>query len=728
MAIGRNFKKNTKGVALISTIIIISAVIVIAGSLLNWGISEQTINERHIVRIETQNAVESILESGVAQLVSRWIHAVSFPNNQLAEENFPLTILSFIPNFYLNTPIEINNSELIGGLISEPKWAYIDPTDPQNEFDSQKGKNVLIREVLILAKATGNMLKGPKINVYGKQTLQVRDAPLFTHAVFYNMDLEYHPGPTMHMYGPVHTNGNLYASAVNNLYFHSTVTTAKNYYHGLSPNHPESAQSGKVWFKNKEGTFITDYKGSGSPTDNENYYDSNQVNFRQKASNLWEGNLQTQEHGIAYQSPIGYKDYVRDDPSTPEIDDDLNYAYAIIEPNLKVKDTVNHPNYKGEGEKQKYARKASLIIRLHKSATPPTPLAYQLSTNYFVSFHKLKRVNATNPNSEPVLSNENDLIEENVQIDPSYVPNILNMSEYTENGTGTPITGLYDLRRNQGLDILELDVNNFRSLIDDTDEQYDPNLWQSNYVPANDYNGVVYVEFPYPQSDSGRADKIVVSDGGLGLMLKNAQNIPNPSYNSNNSLRDPGFTLATNNTLYVKGHFNADGDPNTGSATHADNPNEPEPPASLIADAITFLSNNWNVQNSKNANKNMRPATFTEVNAALIQGLIPTGKGGENVQSGGNHNFPRFLENWSGQTFRYRGSLVALFENEIVTAPHKTTYYSPPIRDWGYYDQLGIGIFPPGTPNVRSFNKINFSFIDSSTYLSLKNQINASFN
>lgn len=720
-------KHPQKGSAILLVIVTTVTITLITSSLLKWGIVEQTLNNRHIIRSHGQNAVESILESGVAQLVNRWNSESSFIYDELAPSKSPLTISKNLINLYSGTDLDIQEATLLGGPVSEGVWKYIDPTDPQNEFDPQKGKRVYIRKVNLLSKIVGNIPQSNPITVYGKQTLEIRDAPLLTHAVFYNMDLEYHPGPNMDMYGPVHSNGNIYTSANNNLYFHSTVTTAKDYFHGLAPLHPEGAQSGTVWIKNPSGKFISDYKGSGSKTDNTNYYDSNTANWREIASNRWGGNLQTKDHGVPYQNPVGYKDYVRDDPTTPELDDDLNYAYAIIEPNLKVKNKINHPNYKGAGENEKFARKAGLIIRLHESTESPTKLSYKLSNNYYVSFHKIKRTNDTNPNSA-VAVDENGYIEEvDIAIDANSLEKVLNMQEYTENSLGTPTSGLYDQRRGEGISTLEFNIENFRKWVDNTSSDYDPSVWESNYSPSADYNGAVYFEFPIDNSLPERPDKIVTSKDKLGLLVKNADTIPNPSYN-NTATRDSGFNLATNTTLYVKGHFNADGKSSTGSATEPDSSSNPEPPALLAADAITFLSNNWLNETSKTTQTSLRKATFTEFNAALIQGIVPTGKGGAKQQSGGNHNFPRFLEDWGGQTFRYRGSHIVLFESEIANDPHSNFYYNAPKRDWGYYKEFSNGKFPPASPNVRSFKKSDFRFINKETYLSLTQEIHSVFN
>ena len=49
-------------------------------------------------------------------------------------------------------------------------------------------------------------------------------------------------------------------------------------------------------------------------------------------------------------------------------------------------------------------------------------------------------------------------------------------------------------------------------------------------------------------------------------------------------------------------------------------------------------------------------------------------------------NFPRFLENWSGQTFTYNGSMVCMFNSQIANAPWPGTgtVYNPPTRNWAF--------------------------------------------
>ena len=84
-------------------------------------------------------------------------------------------------------------------------------------------------------------------------------------------------------------------------------------------------------------------------------------------------------------------------------------------------------------------------------------------------------------------------------------------------------------------------------------------------------------------------------------------------------------------------------------------------PASLVADAITILSDAWSDANSQSA---CRPggATSTTVNAAFLTGAVETTLG---HYSGGMENFPRFLENW-GSANRIH---LQWFDDQDVSEP-----------------------------------------------------------
>src|ERR1019366_5752961 len=97
------------------------------------------------------------------------------------------------------------------------------------------------------------------------------------------------------------------------------------------------------------------------------------------------------------------------------------------------------------------------------------------------------------------------------------------------------------------------------------------------------------------------------------------------------------LTVATARPLYVLGDYNQISSANLGTSNTSTTV-----PASLVADAITILSDHWTDANSTSP-VGSRNALPTTVNAALLTGDVPTTYG---YYSGGMENFPRFLETW----------------------------------------------------------------------------------
>jgi len=133
-----------------------------------------------------------------------------------------------------------------------------------------------------------------------------------------------------------------------------------------------------------------------------------------------------------------------------------------------------------------------------------------------------------------------------------------------------------------------------------------------------------------------------------------------------------------------------------------------------MGDSVTFLSESWN-----DAITVSNPiATTTEVAAAAVAGIRPPNVQGDNSYSGGAHNFPRFLENWSAQTFYLRGSMVCLYESEVDFSTWDTSYYSPPNRGYGFNDLFATGTYPPGTPLLRTYRRENYTNLSAAEFAS----------
>jgi hypothetical protein len=169
-----------------------------------------------------------------------------------------------------------------------------------------------------------------------------------------------------------------------------------------------------------------------------------------------------------------------------------------------------------------------------------------------------------------------------------------------------------------------------------------------------------------------------------------------------------GLTVATALPLYVKGNFNAP-DTTPGLTNTANTL-----PASLVGDAITVLSGNWKDAYGNNA-LSARPAANTTVNAAFLAGIVqPTNTTGTLHYSGGVENFPRLLENWSGYTFTYNGSMVVMYPSQFATNywVQTGTYYNAPTRSWAFdANFLNCNLLPPTTPQLRKIVRGQWSVV-----------------
>ena len=180
-----------------------------------------------------------------------------------------------------------------------------------------------------------------------------------------------------------------------------------------------------------------------------------------------------------------------------------------------------------------------------------------------------------------------------------------------------------------------------------------------------------------------------------------------------------GLTVASENAVYVQGDYNTGTtiDPNAvpsnsgGNSGNADSPTVngyTRKPAAVIADAVMLLSNNWS---DTNANKTLssRVASHTTYNMAIMAGFMPSGYqpsvGAQYGYSGGAINFPRFLEDWSGQSCTYYGSMVELFQSKTFTGEWDTgVIYRPPFRQFNF-DTNFKTVPPPGSINAASWSR-----------------------
>lgn len=196
---------------------------------------------------------------------------------------------------------------------------------------------------------------------------------------------------------------------------------------------------------------------------------------------------------------------------------------------------------------------------------------------------------------------------------------------------------------------------------------------------AAGFNNIIYID----QTD--QATGTILPTKPQAIRLKNGATLPTG-----------GLTVGSQNPVYIQGDYNTTSATTRGSAA-------------VFADAVTILSNGWNDANSS-ADLSARTASSTTVNTAIVAGFLPSGwrnpgTGAQYGYSGGLNNFPRFLENWSGTTFTYTGSMIELFTSQVNIGEWDTgAIYVPPRRVWNFDDNF-VNNPPPGSLDAVSIGR-----------------------
>jgi type II secretory pathway pseudopilin PulG len=222
-----------------------------------------------------------------------------------------------------------------------------------------------------------------------------------------------------------------------------------------------------------------------------------------------------------------------------------------------------------------------------------------------------------------------------------------------------------------------------------------------------------YTAAALPQSTSVGGVAITSAHARVNrqILFRRALKLVNGGIVGGVSSLPPGFTVGSENPVYVLGDYNA---------LATDTLANPHVPAAIIADAVTLLSNNWNDPRSF-ASPNSpggRPAATTGYRVAIIGGKPlsfprPTawGSGQDFGTDGGSHNFLRYLENWGGTTLNYRGSIISFYYSRQAVGTYKCcqNVYGPPARGYNFDSEfLTPSLLPPGTPMFRDINTLTF--------------------
>jgi len=199
------------------------------------------------------------------------------------------------------------------------------------------------------------------------------------------------------------------------------------------------------------------------------------------------------------------------------------------------------------------------------------------------------------------------------------------------------------------------------------------------------FNNIIYISDTSASTTGGTPKR--------GIRLKNGATMP-----SN------GITVASQNPVYIQGDYNTGGSnppSNSGNYAQPQVTGYTRAPCAVVADAVNILSNSWDDSDSFSS-LGSRTASNTTVNTAIVSGIVPSAN---NNYSGGAENFPRLLEDWSGKSFTYYGSMVELYKSaQSIGKWGSGNVYNPPNRQWFFDTNLQV-YTPPGSLPVYSYIK-----------------------
>ena len=506
------------------------------------------------------------------------------------------------------------------------------------------------------ATAVAYKVNNPSQTISISRFFQQSDASLFQAMLFFQNDLELHPGANMTLYGLVHTNANLYAAAgsgdtltfdsdVSYTGSTSTLSPASNY------NKTYSNLNGYI-----EGVTQTLYNQEGT------WGSYNIPAFTTSIAN--------QLSTVAALNPLGTDEASAIDPSNPN----ASGTHEIIERPAPISATNPNPN---------------------PAYTDPSAFQAHRIWNTSTLRILINRNNTTQPVHVYVPDPSDATLESSIEVVPGAGTKTspINIANQVISAI-TPDTGvgnIYDFRQGQYVNADTVDLSVLTPVLN--------NYTASTATGPVPYNGVIYI------SDNTNADQYgnTSSNGNGSLDAVRLE--------KGGVLPDNGLTVASDGGVYVQGDFNTGTAYAPGSTTRISmppsdsgtNPTEytvgsyTTKPASIMGDAVMILSDNWqDVLSTQTVSA--RQATPTTFNAAIVSGEVLTTS---TVESGGAHNFPRFLENW-GVNFTYHGSMDELYASTHFTGAYgKSNVYGAPTRLW-YFDDTFLLSPPPG--NLRSTN------------------------
>lgn len=250
---------------------------------------------------------------------------------------------------------------------------------------------------------------------------------------------------------------------------------------------------------------------------------------------------------------------------------------------------------------------------------------------------------------------------------------------------------IYDMRESSNVQVTNLHIDTLGNVL-------------ASSIP--NFNGVLYV-----------ADQSTPPAGiKKAIRLINGARLPSSGSGGNQQ----GFTVASQNAVYVQGDYNTDArgssqaynPQNLPSNTSLTGLTEMTPnahvPAAILADAVTVLSNSWSdTKSTTSSDPSTKPASSTTVEASIVAGVSlaasTSSSSTDKYIQGGVQNIVRLAEDWTNQTLTLNGSLSELYSSAQFTGPWAVYPNYLPGNRRVIYDSNLKQTPPPGQPPISTY-------------------------
>ncbi len=513
---------------------------------------------------------------------------------------------------------------------------------------------------------------GPTSPLYGKVSVKIgrrmsyATASIFQYNVFAQGDLEFAPGGNTEIKGDIAANGSIYMGASS-----GGTLRVSGYVHYLNGNFFNTTDDGSTTTYRKPGTLapdgsavVADSSTLSAPIFTSTGGQTAQVQVMDAAENLLGG---LDAPSIAENNQDLFGPAGSDGHATA---DAINNVYrSIIAPPPDV---------------------VAAVVGSHDSSSSEYPSTTTLSTTYadndsisaLRAYNRAGLIITVNTSGTVVSIKSNDGTDYTSSISPA-------VSSST----------VYDQREGKNVAVTQINVGTLKTALDALAPT-------SSGGSGLNFNGLVYVYLGNSSPTTPAA-----------VRLTNGATTPGASTGA-------GFSVATNGGLYVKGDYNTVA--SDGSTVTDTTPTNNINPTMLMADSVTVLSNAWSDSNST-ANGNTTPSsaiasrvastgtasTETTINAGILTGNVSAQVAAGSTPataSGGGQNLVRFLEDWTGKSVTFRGSLGRLFDSKHFTGGYQqpgNVYKIPGLRTFA--PNLGLKTATvPGQPLITYFSRGDF--------------------